>query len=510
MSRAPWRRAGVGQPGGLTLAHVSALSILYLALPNLLFVIGWLRWQVAVPCVAILIVPTLVVARDFLGSGDGTPATPPLSRAQIFVIVAVTLALLLTSGVGGAGYQETDWLKHNALLKDLIARPWPVRYDDAGASVPLVYYVAYLLPAAAVGKIAGWHAANLALFAWTCAGMVLVLAWTTLLIRPRSLAPLLVFLAFSGLDILGTFLFDPASWQAADGGQLEWWAVQWQYSANLTLLSWVPHQALAAWIATALVVAPAPERGHSSLFVLALLPLWSPFAALGVALYLIADALAEWRSAGAIAALFSGTNFCGLILLVLFAIFFSARLSIATPHGWSIFEPREPAAWWIVLSLLPLFCLLEFGCYGLALAGTDVVRGGREQRLFLVSLGTLCALPFYRYGYNNDLAMRASIPALLVLCVLVGRALLDPATPLRRRMVLGLLVAIGSSTPIIAQGRHVAAMVRRGEMIQLPPMAEVRDLWHLCEERYPGTNMIRNYVGSSDATFFRLLAKDDR
>ena len=45
----------------------------------------------------------------------------------------------------------------------------------------LTYYVAYYLPAALVGKIAGWTAANVVLFAWSATGAALAFLWLVVL-----------------------------------------------------------------------------------------------------------------------------------------------------------------------------------------------------------------------------------------------------------------------------------------------------------------------------------------
>jgi hypothetical protein len=43
------------------------------------------------------------------------------------------------------------WLKHNAVLEDLIEQPWPIVYQFEGRDVPLVYYVASFAVAARMG-----------------------------------------------------------------------------------------------------------------------------------------------------------------------------------------------------------------------------------------------------------------------------------------------------------------------------------------------------------------------
>lgn len=508
-----------GNQQGLAVRHVSAASLVYLALPNLIFVMGWLRWELAATCAGLILVPIFSlrsVLSAFAGE-DGDGGARYLPPRQVVVVIVIACALLLLSGVGGVGYQENDWLKHNALLKDLIEHPWPVFYQGRDYDLPLTYYFAYLLPAALAGKIGGWVVANQILFLWTWIGLVLALLWATLLIRPGSVLAPVIFVAFSGLDIVGTPITNPGRLSAGGWDHVEWWAAQWQYSSNVTLLYWVPHQALAAWIAMGLILwaRRGPIGRPRVAFLVALLPLWSPFVTLGVLLYVIADFFAGRGWLQRALSYCTMTNLCGLLLLLLYALFFGSRLNAGslpvldapTPHGLIFFAPREPAGWSAVLAQLPLFCLFEFGFYALALAGTAVIRAGHARSVFVVTVASLCLLPLYRYGHNNDAVMRVSIPALFVLCVLVGRALLDPTTAKLRRMALAALLGLGSLATVIDHGRHLTAVVARGALIRLPPAATVPDLWELCQARYPGTGMMRNYVGSRDSVFFRFLAK---
>jgi hypothetical protein len=348
-------------------------------------------------------------------------------------------------------------------------------------------------------------------------GLVLALLWAALLMRPGSVLAPFIFVAFSGLDIIGTLVTNPGRLGAGGWEHVEWWAAQWQYSSNVTLLYWVPHQALAGWIAMGLILSArrGPMGRPRVAFLVALLPLWSPFVTLGALVYVIADFFEGRAWLQRASSYASMTNLCGLLLLLLYALFFGSKLNTTslpgfdapTPHGFILFAPREPAGWSTVLAQLPLFCLFEFGFYALALAGGAVIRAGHARSVFMVTVASLCLLPLYRYGYNNDTAMRVSIPALFVLCVLVGRVLLDPTTPKLRRMALAALLGVGSLATVIDHGRHLTAIAARGELIRLPPAVTVRDLWELCEERYQGTGMMRNYVGSRESIFFRFLAK---
>jgi hypothetical protein len=276
-------------------------SLIYLLLPVALFLAGWLRWTLALPLLALLLLALRAIVRgtDRPVAVEGERIGRPGRRLRQLVPLLVIATLLLgMSGTGGVGYQDTDWLKHNAVLKDLIDRPWPVTYEFDGQQIPLVYYVAYYLPAAAVGKALGWAAANWALLAWSLGGAILTLLWFQLLARRADRRTLLLFAVFSGLDIAGQLFtrqviapIRPEVGALLTWTHLEGWAVGWQYSANATLLFWVPNQALAGWLATGLIAYGLlnPSRELDALFCTSLVAFWSPFVALGLLPYLVAS-----------------------------------------------------------------------------------------------------------------------------------------------------------------------------------------------------------------------------
>ena len=91
------------------------------------------------------------------------------------------LALLYFICIGYfAGYgrfvdQAADWDKHNAVLSDLVSRPWPVYYGNGGEHSMLTYYIAQYIVPGVIGKaFDSFRAAELSLYAWNVAGIFLV------------------------------------------------------------------------------------------------------------------------------------------------------------------------------------------------------------------------------------------------------------------------------------------------------------------------------------------------
>jgi hypothetical protein len=173
------------------------------------------------------------------------------------------------------------------------------------------------------------------------------------------------------------------------------------------------------------------------------------------------------------------------------------------PAGFSLsFAPNDEARL-VGLGLMLLFCLLEFGLYGIILWRRPDWE--RPARLVLaVTLVCLALYPLYRYGSTNDFVMRVSIPALFVLAVFVGRALTRP-----HRLLVVLLV-LGSITALFEFGRHAAGMLEARSLYQLTPIEQVTSLnqWGLSTAK--DASLLLQYVGSAEAPFFKLIAQDRR
>ena len=250
--------------------------------------------------VALAAVPAFALLR---GSGGGAPDA---GGGRGLWLASAAAALLLTT-LGGEGRllpATPDWLVRDAVLHDLVAQRWPFAYRVDGADRVLRAPLGlYLLPALA-GKVAGLRAAHLALWAQDTVALAVVLrVFCASGSRRRSLVVLAVFCVFGGWDMVGTLavaarhtLGDGAPFAIPD--DIQWWDRLFQYSSVLTLVLWVPHHALAGWFVAALLL--LHERGQLRVGALmagaGLSVVWSPFAAMGAAPFLLKAGVAALRN----------------------------------------------------------------------------------------------------------------------------------------------------------------------------------------------------------------------
>ena len=414
---------------------VGKCVLAYLTLPTVVFLLGWLRWELGIPAgIAVL----AALGRAFRRKrADGAvtlaPIAEPAERLEIAVPVALALvacivAWCVLAGQGGFVMQSGDWNWRNATFRDLITHEWPVRYDDWNRA--LVFYVGHWLPSALVGKLVlavtdslpcAWRLGNIALLFWTATGVVLGFSQLLLILKARSVRSqfavlaLLVFLG--GMDVVGAMALNFKQMLAGLPPEnpwwnfCDWWSIVFNYTSNSTCLFWVFHQAVPAWMAILFIARGA--RLSEVAFLASLLAIYCPLPATGVAFAVCVLVLHRVRSGGEFAAVFracaSLPNFVGVLVVVpLVAAFIcsnpaAGRLSFAwTEMGTTFFLRR-----WTLFFVceLGLYFLLTFGCC-------------RRNPWWWYALAWLAFCPLVRIDGGADFCMRASIPAFLVLGVL--------------------------------------------------------------------------------------------
>lgn len=510
-------------------------SILYLGLPYVIFFFGWMQWYWALLGSGLLLVAlvesTWLAFRQELpqetSSDDAQNASLPLPsfdlrffnlRHALFLLL-ICLAWLSFSGAGGVGYQRGDWIKHESVLKDLIEHSWPVVYDFYAHPVPLVYYLAYYLPAAVIGKIGGWAAAQAALFVWTLLGLYISFLWFWVLVGKALHSAstklfywcALLFIFFSGLDIIGKIIARWVEWSDGPWDRIERWGPWLEYSANMVLLFWVPNQALVGWIAIGLILyAILTIRRRSITWLpLGLSAFWSPLVMLGLIPYLITEFLSDSGPLHRrLLRYVSWSNLCGLALLGFVGVYYLSKTyevapamhaSIPGSFFISTHEGSTLGAW----GLLGTFLAVEVGIFAI-LARKSIGSEGRLWRwLSITTLVLLTILPFYKLGMFNDLVMRASIPALFCLAVLVGRSLFQSGLGLATRVALIVALLVGAATSVMELKFNVTETIRIVRGIPDPGAVTARGIVEVYDS-VPESFV--QYVGGYESLFFEYLA----
>ncbi len=422
-------------------------AIGYVVLPLFIFLAGWLEWWAALPLIAC----GAYALKPLISNWGVAGVRLPVTRLQLGVAVAVGCAWTVFGGTDHLVFANADWHIRDAVLHDLVGWPWPVGYGLLdGKETLLRSSLGYFLPAALVGKVLGLAAAHAAMALWTAVGATLFLL-QVLSLTPSRLPVALVVTAvvvlFSGLDIVGNLSNDGprfrSDWNITT--HLEWWAGTYQYSSMTTQLFWVPNHALAAWLVIGLLyrnAALAPLGAVLPILVVAA-ALWSPLSAIGLVPFVLWKTISSVLRQRSLRHLQTRVWAPALAVGVVVAAYLvmdpgGIRKGMALA-GNSTTDPTMD------LLRQVQFFLLEAGFIGFAVL---TIRGSAEVMLALL---ILALLPFAYFGPGNDLVMRASIPSLAVLAIGACRALVERTTDrrgLRKKAVLGGLLAVGAVTPI--------------------------------------------------------------
>lgn len=339
---------------------------------------------------------------------------------------------------------------------------------------------------------------------------------------------------FSGFDVLGVFVRPPDAALAAEPWwawfDLEWWHGHFVYPNNVTLIAYAPNQAIGGWLASA-VALDALRRGRKAfplVLPIALCLLWSPLAAIGLALLIAAMVVAgAWRARPRAtvrllrgqASLASMAILGGVVLPI--ALYLAARASVPRLAA-DLLPPPEARlvasaafqrsamgigrftllwSWFLSVELLPLVAALAA-----AVLMVNRKRRGTvlfASRLLIASAAVLTLIP---YGFYNDWAMRASIPALFALQIALARILARSSVSLRMRQAIATLLIVAGLYPLAQLGQQAAGIWYRRDWLAIVPQEQVLDLFELQRERVPFYGFVEQYVAGVDAPFFRYLA----
>lgn len=378
-------------------------ELVYLALPALLFFGAYLSPSFGLPLASALMVGLLSV---FLTRGEVQSAWSTAGVATVFGAIAIMLA-----GFPSGPY-VWDWVKHWAIANELARNSWPVSIDLNGVESSLRFYLgAYLVPAGLVKLLpgVGIHAA---LGAWFFLGYVLVFRGVAQLAgsRWKAVAACLIVLVMGGADAYAEHAvralqkLSSAPWFGLhyDAWATHAFGLPIEFSSMLTALVWVPHQSIATFIVSMLLLFNRQANGYSAaVLAYGLLALWSPYGMIGL-LPLMVLVTVDNRSE----LLRLRTALC-VVVGVAIALAVAAYLSTELPAGGACFTCIGGR-----LDQTPrvlVFLLIELCAFGLILR-----RRLLQDITCVVSLGPLIVLPFL-YGNTPDLVMRASMGPLFVL-----------------------------------------------------------------------------------------------
>lgn len=409
-------------------------AYLYLSIPVVIFQLTFLKPWIGIP-------GALLIAGNFAAicrkAAKDNLAPPWWALGFSLVIVAMWM---LVGGYGLVFPVNSDWIKHYAIVNELADNRWPVIENGQTLRYGLGWYV---VPSLAL-KVFGGHA-NLYLSAWTLIGMAIFMRLALSLFPSNAywIAMPVVFMAFSGADILGTWW---THYQFGPIYHLEWWAGWGEYPSSTTSIFWTPQHALPAWIGIALLMRQRdfPSMIPSLGILFFAVCFWSPFAAIGLAPFVLLvfprhglSSILSWRSLAAL-----------VLIGVPLALYLTSDTTAIPAYFAAFGKCTKAADLCFSLRTYSVFVVAEFLLFAVVLFAAKV---GQQDALVISSI-LLLLFPLVHFGIANDLMMRSSIASLAVLAILSAHVISSRATWAAMSLIVLLLVGLPTSGGEIARG----------------------------------------------------------
>nr|MCR5733449.1 hypothetical protein [Lachnospiraceae bacterium] len=447
---------------------ITAIGMIYVILPIIIFLFGWLKIYLSLMISAILIIGGYMIWNEIASDNDKHHLTDRDSRRFWIITIVLSVIWIYLSGIGSLCYQNGDYWVRNPIFRDLSTLKWPVIYDlslESGkvqeicgsSKVAFSYYFCFWLPVSAIAKLLdlGDASRGILISIWALAGVLLLFYLLSRKLSKCSLLIPLVFIFFSGLDIIpAKLLWDEV--QLTD--HLEWWATFFQYSSNTTQIFWVFNQSIPLWVLMALILQLKENRYIAALSALAFA--YSPWATIG----LLPIAAVLCMKKGRLKDVFSLMNIMiPLIMLIVFGSFYMGGNGNAGKTG-LVFAVNEADNKRIFMSYL-VFVLFEVLIYFFILG-----KHQKKNELYTVVLVELLILPLIVIRDENFI-MRGSIPALFMLTFFVMQFLVnnhpekDRSVRLRYTLLV-VVLAIGCITPVHEISRTVEKTMSTDNMLQ--------------------------------------------
>lgn len=441
------------------------LSYLYLLLPIICFYLSYLKIYISIPLVILLSIIIYKIFKEY----DNKDII--ISKKNLIIIFIFTIILCITAGLGGFFYQSSDYHYRNAIFRDMITKSFPVYYNNY--NVYLDYYFGFWIIPALIGKLGlfisnevAFNIGNIGLLIWASFGVVLTFIWIIKLFSLKNkksiIKYILVFIFFSGLDILGIIVSH--RYDLLNNLHLEWWGGGYQYSSVLTTLFWVFNQSICSWLIT-LMYFSEKKVNHFMLLILLALP-YSPLPFCGLVIlffakgvYLLIKSIKESHFKSFIKDVFSIYNIISFItILPIYYLFYSSNTASSGSGSFQLIT--EYLTFQGIFNEL-IFYFLEVGIFYILL-----FKYYKKDYLFHVIFISLIFIPYFKIGTGYDFSMRASIPLIVGIIYYILKFFnyyyykSKDKTVMLSKYLLIIILLIGSITPLIEYLRATKAIIK--------------------------------------------------
>lgn len=436
---------------------LNGCAFLYLCIPIIIFLFGWCKLYIAIILTILLTIVFLANYKIQKMNFEKIKNALKKNYKMLISFFVIALFYVFLSGIGGFVWQNGDHLYRNAIFENLVNNDWPIVIDSSSGfqgPVFFVYYFAFWLPAALIGKICGIAVGNTFLYIWSVIGIFIVFLYLRTYYKKKYIVPVILFAFFSGLDIVERFLYGADVIALINSTLHIEWTTGFQISSFTTQLFWVFNQCIPAWIITMFIL--KEKRNRIIGIVIAMSLIFCTLPAIGlvfIAIYkiLFKDFKISWIKNNKIKVkewffdTFTWENIIvGIPLLVLLALFVkSNEAGDAIVLGIDNYK------------ILPVIVTIFFEYFIYYIL---IYKYQKQSPLYYISLILLLLCSFVKIGYGGDFCMRASIPGLVALFVMILESLSIAQEKKDKKFIIALtvLMVLGSITPLNEIKRTIA------------------------------------------------------
>ncbi len=392
--------------------YLKVTGAIWLLLPVLLFMIGWLRSIIGIPIFILAALASGLLIKKCLEDKTIIRVVPK----QLFVILGLIFIVVLASGIGGFMYQlPADHSVRNTIFENLVKREWPVCAYGDGEPTFLCYYIGFWLPSALIAKLAGGSmlVGNICMVIYAFIGLstaILLILWCL-----QNYSPWLVvlFFAYCGWDMVNCLLLSDNTYPNLFRFFLanKELSAHWFAAPTLPImLFYIYNQGVAVWVGTAMLWIFRDKPEYLLLIFSGLLS-YSPISAVGLVPFVAYGLLKHWQSSLSI------SNVIGFVICLVLAAYYMSNmnsgnynilvqdvklLSITDGKADLLVRPANPMTY---LYHLIVFATFSYGVY-LPFIWKEV----RNDKLFWCMMAWTLLLPIIVLGDGFDFGIRVSMP----------------------------------------------------------------------------------------------------
>ncbi len=394
--------------------------------------------------------------------------TEKINRKNIITLIIVLLIVMVWvywSGIGGYVWQNADHYWRNEIYEILVEYKWPVIQGTPVGGKGISYYIGFWMVPAIFGKLFGVSVGYVVQYVWAVVGIMLMYGLMCRRFKRIAVLPIIIFIFFSGLDIVGYLINNYTTLDNIHiGTHLELWIDGYQFSSITTQLFWVFNQAIYAWLITLIII---DERNNAivPLMSAGLLSATLPMVGLfPIALCVIHNNIKkESKENGSsyggtfVRSCITYENIVGGICTLILGALFIGNNATGTIENKATQNNN-------IISYL-FFIIIEIGIYVVL-----TIRREYKNNIYMMGLLSLLICPFIIIGAGTDFCMRACIPGQIILFIAYIEYIYDVVARKRvlQIIVLSIFLLIGAITPINEFARTVIkndSYVKHGKLV---------------------------------------------